>query len=85
MPQAAAELPPPALVVGLVEEIVLIVCRSKVVLSSGLTAERFAVADLLKVVQTAGDSLVAVAVEGIQVDAGSAVNAGVVALLALIK
>lgn len=70
-------LPPPALVVRLVEEIVLIVCRCKVVLSSGLASERFTVPDLLKVVQTAGDTLVAVAVEGVQVDTGSAVNAGV--------
>ena len=70
-------MPPPALVVRLVEEIILIVCRCKVILSSGLTAERFTVADLLKVVQTAGDTLVAVAVEGVQVAAGSAVHAGV--------
>ena len=70
-------MPPPALVVRLVEEIILIVCRCKVILSSGLAAERFTVADLLKVVQTAGDTLVAVAVEGVQVDAGSAVYAGV--------
>ena len=76
MSQAAAVLPPPALV-RLVEEIILIVCRCKVILSSGRAAERFTVTDLLKVVQTAGDTLVAVAVEGVQVDAGSAVHAGV--------
>lgn len=70
-------LPPPALVVRLVEEIVLIVCCCKVILSSGLASERFTIADLLKVVQAAGDPLVAVAVEGVQVDAGSAVHAGV--------
>jgi len=75
--QAAAEVPPPALVVWLVEEIILIVHSCEVILSSGLASERFAVTDLLKVVQTAGDTLVAVAVEGVQVDAGSAVNAGV--------
>lgn len=62
---------------GLVEEIVLIVCRCKVILSSGLASERFTVADLLKVIQPAGDTLIAVAVEGVQVDTGSAVNAGV--------
>ena len=77
MSQAAAVLPPPALVVRLVEEIILIICRCKVILSSGLASERFTVADLLKVVQTAGDTLVAVAVEGVQVDACSAVHAGV--------
>jgi len=70
-------LPPPALVVRLVEEIVLIVCRRKVILSSGFASERFSVADLLKVVQAAGNTLVAVAVEGVQVDAGSTVSAGV--------
>ena len=70
-------LPPPALVVRLVEEIVLIVCRCKVILSSGLASERFTVADLLQIVQAAGDTLVAVAVEGVQIDTGSAVNAGV--------
>ena len=70
-------MPPPALVVRLVEEIILIVCRCKVILSSGLASERFTVADLLKVVQTAGDTLIAVAVEGVQVDAGSAIHAGV--------
>ena len=70
-------MPLPALVVRLVEEIILIICRCKVILSSGLASERFTVADLLKVVQTAGDTLVAVAVEGVQVDACSAVHAGV--------
>ena len=70
-------MPPPALVVRLVEEIILIVCRCKVILSSGLASERFTVADLLKIVQAAGDTLVAVAVEGVQIDTGSAVNAGV--------
>lgn len=48
-------MPPPALVVRLVEEVILIVCRCKVILSSGLASERFTVADLLKIVQTAGD------------------------------
>ena len=48
-----------------VEEIVLIVCRGKVIFSSGLAAERFTVADLLKVVQAAGDTAVAVGVESV--------------------
>ncbi len=70
-------MPPPALVVRLVEEIVLIVCRCEVVLSSGLASERFTIADFLKVIQTAGDTFVAVAVEGIEIDGCSAVNAGI--------
>ena len=41
----------------LVEEIILIIHGREVVLSSGLASEGFAVADLLKVVQTAGDTL----------------------------
>ena len=65
------------ILVRLVEEIILNVCCCKVILSSGLASERFTVADLLKVVQTAGDTLVAVAVEGVQVDTGSAVHTGV--------
>ena len=61
-------MPPPALVVWLVEEVIL---------SSGFASERFAVTDLLKVIQTAGDTLVAVAVEGVQVDGSPAVNVGI--------
>jgi len=44
------------LVVGLVEEIILIVYGCEVVLSSGLASEGFTVTNLLKVVQTAGDT-----------------------------
>ena len=44
---------------------------------AGLAAKRFAVTDLLKVVQPAGNALVAVAVEGVEVDAGTTVHAGV--------
>lgn len=61
----------------LVEEIIFIVCCSEVIFCTTLSTERFAIADLLKVIRTAGDTLVAVAVEGVQVDAGSAVNAGI--------
>ena len=61
----------------LVEEIVLIVRSCEVVLSSGLSSEGLTVTDLLKVVQTAGDTLVAVAVESIQIDGSPAVNAGI--------
>ena len=62
---------------SLIEEIILIVRCSKVILSSGLASERFTVADLLKVVQAAGDPLVTVAVESVEVDGSSAINAGV--------
>src|SRR5699024_102483 len=48
-----------------------------VVLSSGLASEGFTVTDFLKVVQTAGDSLVSVAVESVQIDGSSAVYAGI--------
>ena len=65
------------MVVRLVEEIILIVHSCKVVLSSGLASERFAVTDLLKVVQTTGDTLIAVAIEGVQIDGCSAVHAGI--------
>ena len=61
----------------LVEEIILIIHGREVVLSSGLASEGFAVADLLKVVQTAGDSPVPVAVESVQVDGSPAVHAGI--------
>ena len=57
-----------------VEEIILIIRRSEVILCTALTAEGFTVADLLKVVQAAGDTLIAVAVESVQIDAGSAVH-----------
>lgn len=60
-----------------VEEIILIVRCIKVILCTTLAVERFAVADLLKIVQAAGNAFVTVAVEGVQVDGCSAVNAGV--------
>lgn len=44
---------------------------------AGLAAERLTVTNLLKVVQPAGDTLVAIAVEGVEVDAGTTVHAGV--------
>ena len=63
-------------VVRLVQEII-IVFGIEIILSPGLSAKRFAVADLLKVVQSAGNAFVPVGVEGIQIDAGSAVHAGI--------
>ena len=56
---------------------IVIVIGVEVGFSRSLTAERFTVTNLLKVVQTAGNAAVAVAVEGIEVDGGSAVHAGV--------
>lgn len=44
---------------------------------AGLAAERLTVTDLLQVVHPAGDVLVAVAVEGVEIDAGTTVHAGV--------
>ena len=61
----------------LVEEIILIVRSCKVILCPGFASEGFTVADLLKIVQTAGDTLIAVAVECVQIDGGSSINAGI--------
>ena len=44
---------------------------------AGLAAEGFAVTDLLQVVQPTGDALVAVGVESVEVDAGTAIHTGV--------
>ena len=56
---------------------VLIVVGGEIVLSAAAASHGLAVPDLLQVVQPAGDTLVAIAVEGVQVDAGSAIDAGV--------
>mgnify|MGYP003206880093 CR=1 FL=1 len=61
---------------GLVEEILILV-RCEVGLSRCLAAERLTVAHLLQVVQAAGDTLVAGAVEGIEGDAGTTIHTGV--------
>ena len=60
----------------LVEEIIIIL-SCKIILSSGLAAKRFTVTDFLEIVQTAGDSLISVAVESIQIDGSSCVNSGI--------
>ena len=62
--------------IRLIQEIVLFL-GCEVVFCSGLAAERLTVTDLLQVVEAAGDALVAVRVEGVEVDAGSAVDAGI--------
>ena len=68
---------PAAAPVFLSAEKILVVVRGKVVLRTRFTAERFTVADLLQIVQTAGNTLVSVGVESVEVDAGSSVNAAV--------
>ena len=77
MPQAAAYRAATCLIVSLIEEIILIVRSCEVVLSPGLASEGLAVTDFLQIIQTAGDALIAVAVESVEVDAGSAIYAGV--------
>lgn len=61
---------------SLVKEIV-IVSGGEVIFSTRLAAERFAVTDFLQVVQAAGDAFIAVAVESIEVDGSTAIDAGV--------
>ena len=56
---------------------IVIVIGVEVGFSRSLTTEGFTITNLLKVVQTAGNTAVAVAVESVEVDGGSAVHAGV--------
>ena len=51
--------------------------KRQVRLCTCLAAERLTVTDLLQVVEPAGDSLVAGAVEGVKGDAGTAIHTGV--------
>lgn len=60
----------------LVEEI-LIVRSCKVIFCTGLAAERSAVCNLLEIVQTAGNALVAVGVECVEVDRSTTLDTGV--------
>ena len=64
------------LMVSSYKEIVVVI-GGEIRHGAGLAAEGFAVADLLQVVQSAGDALVAVRVEGVEAYAGAAVDAGV--------
>ena len=59
------EVRPLCYVYGLIQEIV-IVQPGEVILGAGPSAERLAVPHLLQVVQTAGDSAVAVGREGVR-------------------
>ena len=56
---------------------IVIVIGVKVILRTTATAQRLAVADFLQIVQSAGDSTVAVAVEGVHRDTGAAIHTGV--------
>ena len=59
------------------EVVVIIVHVREIILCTGLAAEGLAVAELLEIVQTARDALVAIGIEGIEVDGSPAVDAGV--------
>lgn len=56
-----------------VKEVILIPVR-EIILRAHLAAKVLAILDLLKIVQTAGDTLVAIAVEGIEVDTCPAIH-----------
>lgn len=71
------EVRPLCYVYGLIQEIVFVVQPGEVILGAGPSAERLAVPHLLQVVQTAGDSAVAVGREGVEVHACPAVAAAV--------
>ena len=61
----------------LAQEIVIsaiVIESGKVILSAASASKRLTVTDLLKVVQTAGDSFIAVGVECVEVDACPAVT-----------
>jgi len=60
------EVRPLCYVYGLIQEIVFVVQPGEVILGAGPSAERLAVPHLLQVVQTAGDSAVAVGREGVR-------------------
>ena len=55
----------------------VIVIGVEIGFSRSLTAEGFTVTNLLKVVKTAGNAAISVAVESVEVDGGSAVHAGI--------
>ena len=57
--------------------VVFIINICEIILSTALASEGFSVAELLKVIQTAGNTLVAVAVESLEVDGCPAVHAGI--------
>ena len=56
---------------------ILFILICKVILCTGLAAQRLAVTDFLQIVQAAGDSLVAIGIESIKIDARPAVHTAV--------
>lgn len=56
---------------------ILFILICKVILRTGFSAQRFTITDFLQIVQTAGDSFIAVRVESIKVDARPAVHTAV--------
>ena len=60
----------------LFKEIVFFI-RSEINLSSGLATKRFTVSNLLEIIETASNSLVAVAVKSVEIDGSSAVDTGI--------
>ena len=58
------------------KEILIILIR-KIILRTGLAAQRLPIADFLQVVQPTGDSLVAIAVERIKIDACPSIHAAI--------
>ena len=63
--------------VMLLRQEILFILICEIVLRTGLAAQRLSVTDLLQVVQAAGDSLIAVGIESIKVDARPAVHTAV--------
>ncbi len=58
-------------------EKILVVVGGKIILRTGFTAEGFAVADFLQVVQATGNAFIAVTVESVEIDARSAIYTAV--------
>ena len=59
------------------EVVVIIVHVREIILCTGLAAEGLTIPELLEIVQTARDALVAIGIEGIEVDGSAAIDAGV--------
>jgi len=58
-------------------EEILVVVGGKIILCTGFTAEGFAVANFLQVVQATGNTFIAVTVESVEIDARSAIYTAV--------
>ena len=71
-------LPPSVVGVMYLSEEILVVVGGKIILCTGFTAEGFAVANFLQVVQATGNTFIAVTVESVEIDARSAIYTAVV-------